>query len=175
MTLLEEGIRNEEITFYSDSQAILKALKKKTIENSFTIRCYENLNELGRNNKVYVNCIIPGHRGYEGNETADKLAKEGSKREIMTNQYERPMAYLMQEIKKHTRKDITKNYRETGENSQIITDQLIIAAKGSRKKTKGVDSKQKPRGSLHPLKSAKWTQQLKPPPNQNGSILRRRM
>ncbi len=52
----------------------------------------------------------------------------------MTNQYERPMAYLMQEIKKHTRKDITKNYRETGENSQIITDQLIIAVKGSRKK-----------------------------------------
>ena len=35
------------------------------------------LNKLGEKNKVTV-AWIPGHRGFEGNELADKLAKEGA-------------------------------------------------------------------------------------------------
>jgi len=44
------------------------------------------LNNLSNYNKVYINWI-PGHRRYEGNEQADKLAKDGSKKTPTSTTY----------------------------------------------------------------------------------------
>ena len=53
----------------------------KNITNQFILDCHTALNELGKTNKIET-IWIPGHAGYQGNETADHLAKEGSKKQI---------------------------------------------------------------------------------------------
>ena len=78
LTLLNSNIMNKEINIYSDSQSVLKSLTKKNITNQFILNCHTALNELGKTNKIEV-IWIRGHAGYQGNETADFLAKEGSK------------------------------------------------------------------------------------------------
>ena len=60
-----------------DSQAAIKAvdstkIKSKTLDESVSL-----LNKLGETNTVTVRCI-PAHNGYEGNERADLLAKNGA-------------------------------------------------------------------------------------------------
>ena len=42
------------------------------------------LNKIDENNKITINCIT-GHQGYEGNEIADVLAKQGSLKEMQPN------------------------------------------------------------------------------------------
>ena len=81
LTLLNNNIMNREITIYSDSQSVLKSLTKKNITNQFILDCHTALNELGKTNKIET-IWIPGHAGYQGNETADHLTKEGSKKQI---------------------------------------------------------------------------------------------
>ena len=75
--LIMNKITNKEIEIHSDSQAAIKSFNKRKITNSITLECINMLNKLGEKNKVTV-AWIPGHRGFEGNELADKLAKEGA-------------------------------------------------------------------------------------------------
>ena len=53
----------------------------KNITNQFILDCHTALNELGKTNKIET-IWIPGHAGYQGNETADHPTKEGSKKQI---------------------------------------------------------------------------------------------
>ena len=75
--LLEEKVNNVNILICSDSQAVLKALKKDSCKSSLTRDCFVKLNELANTNKVVL-CWIPGHCGLEGNEIVDGLAKKGA-------------------------------------------------------------------------------------------------
>ena len=58
---------------YSDSQAVIKSLQKRTTKNEIIQYCHIKFNELVLNNKVTINWI-PGHERYEENERADHLA-----------------------------------------------------------------------------------------------------
>ena len=63
-------------------------------------------------NKVTVNWI-PGHKGYEGNEIADKLAKAGSMKETNSDTYNKiPFNILASHIKNHFNKTILNRYKK---------------------------------------------------------------
>ena len=99
--LLMNKISNKEIEIHSDSQAAIKCLNKRKISNLTALNCINTLNKLGVNNKLTITWI-PGHRGFEGNELADKLAKKGAhlKKED-TIQSAIPHSFILKKIKNH--------------------------------------------------------------------------
>ena len=71
------GIRGKNLYILSDSQAALKSLKRPVQTSKIVLECREELQELARYNKLTL-MWVPGHRGVEGNEKADELARKGS-------------------------------------------------------------------------------------------------
>ena len=68
---------DQNIQFYTDSQAAIKALNKYSTNSKCVLECKETLNQLAQTNKININWI-PGHQGQLGNEVADRLAKRGA-------------------------------------------------------------------------------------------------
>ena len=75
--LLREDTIGKKIEIYSDSQASVLALVQGETKSALTKECFEALNKLARGRTVTLRWV-PGHVGIEGNEVADKLAKEGA-------------------------------------------------------------------------------------------------
>ena len=137
LTLLNHNIMNEKIYIYSDSQAVLKALTKKSIKNEFILNCQRALNDLGTSNKLTI-IWVPGHAGHEGNEMADKLAKEGSLKEVGDQKYTAPHANAILKIEKYSKRQIIKQYKKTSEHSQVITNKILEKANMNIKKVKKI-------------------------------------
>ena len=76
--LLELQTRNENIIVFCDNQATLLALEETKLKSNTTKLTVESLNRLGTVNSLALRWI-PAHCGLEGNEKADKLAKQGAK------------------------------------------------------------------------------------------------
>jgi ribonuclease HI len=76
-TLLQRDIVDCEVWLLSDSQAAIMALGSNTIKSLTVLDAVKHLNTLGCSNTVQVRWC-PGHRGYQGNEVADELARIGS-------------------------------------------------------------------------------------------------
>ncbi|XP_062716992.1 retrovirus-related Pol polyprotein from type-1 retrotransposable element R1 isoform X2 [Aedes albopictus] len=74
---LKRRYRNANICICSDSKAALNALKSKVYTSKLVLECSKLLQQLSCRNKVNL-YWVPGHRGIEGNEKADQLAKQGS-------------------------------------------------------------------------------------------------
>ena len=93
--LNQKKTANKMITIYTDSTSAINAFNKKTIK-SYTIKqCIEELNKLSKLNNVSVEWV-PGHSNHEGNEIADKLAKEGKNKTIENNNtYRIPHSYYI--------------------------------------------------------------------------------
>ena len=92
---------NRDIIFYSDSQATIKSLQKTKITSATIRDCNKALNILAQgNNQISVNWI-PGHRGYEGNELADNLAKLGSHSHLQIKHIKIPHKSVISKIKKY--------------------------------------------------------------------------
>ena len=81
LLLTDLKTQNQEIYFMSDSQATIKSLENHIISSKTVLDTANLLNTLGDSNKVYIKWI-PGHRGYDGNEIADQLAKNGANIQI---------------------------------------------------------------------------------------------
>ena len=75
--LQNSGWKNKIITFFSDSQASLAALKKLTVNSDTVDKCLNVLNALGKDNQIHLKWV-KAHVGTPGNEIADFLAKKGS-------------------------------------------------------------------------------------------------
>jgi hypothetical protein len=65
------------IYILSDSQAAIRALDNCRITSRLVWDCHQSLMILTECNKVYLLWVL-GHKGIEGNETANQLAREGS-------------------------------------------------------------------------------------------------
>ena len=76
------GECNNGIKICSDSQASLKALAAPVVKSKLIYECQVALKALAEHNKVEL-IWVPGHRGIDGNEAADRLAKEGSSRAMI--------------------------------------------------------------------------------------------
>ena len=99
--LLNAGYENQSITFYSDSQASLAALKKITINSDTVAKCITALNRLGKNNYVHLKWV-KAHVGIAGNKRADFLAKRGSTLGVgSTNEIRTPKTEQKKEIERY--------------------------------------------------------------------------
>ena len=76
-TLLDMGTANRRILINCDSQGTIKGLDNTVTRSKTTLKTIRNLNALSIFNSVTVRWI-PAHKGYEGNELADTLAKKGA-------------------------------------------------------------------------------------------------
>ena len=83
---------NNEI--YTDSQSVVKSLQKRITRNEIINDCHIILNKLATHNNANINWI-PGHQRYEGNEIADKLAKDGSKKTPSSTTYNKILFRLL--------------------------------------------------------------------------------
>ena len=135
-TINIKNLHNINIEFYTDSQAVIKSLQKRITRNEIIKECHEILNSLGNTNNVTINWV-PGHKGYEGNEIADKLAKAGAMKETNSDTYNKiPFNVLISQIKNHFNKTILNRYKNSGISSeaQIITNELLTKLENSTKK-----------------------------------------
>ncbi|KAL5247005.1 hypothetical protein ACHWQZ_G019016 [Mnemiopsis leidyi] len=69
--------QHTKITFFSDSQAAIRAISSTNITSVMVLDTTNQLNKLATRNTVEIRWI-PGHKGVQGNETADEMARKGS-------------------------------------------------------------------------------------------------
>ena len=74
---LRRNYRYAKICIFSDSQAALNAIKSPICRSKLVWECRKLLKQLASNNQVHL-YWVPGHRGIDGNEKADFLARQGS-------------------------------------------------------------------------------------------------
>ncbi|XP_035715971.1 uncharacterized protein LOC118439058 [Folsomia candida] len=76
-TLTDNTHNYSTVDFFIDSQGAIKALTSPWPVSSQTAEAIEMLNHIGETKKVTLHWI-PSHHGFEGNEVADLLAKDGT-------------------------------------------------------------------------------------------------
>jgi len=77
--LIEQGVQQRNVVFLTDSLSALQSLPAGPSDTT-TRQLLAPLSCLSEHNKVVLQWI-PAHVGIAGNEAAEKLAKEGSKKE----------------------------------------------------------------------------------------------
>ena len=105
LNLLDKDTQNKNIIIYSDSQAAIKALDKTIIKHITVKTCHENLTQLANKGNKVVLSWIPGHRGHEGNELADTLAKMGTKSPKLFHHIKTPAQTIKLLILRHFKKE----------------------------------------------------------------------
>ncbi|XP_036344628.1 uncharacterized protein LOC118753862 [Rhagoletis pomonella] len=75
--ILQRQARLQHIVICSDSQAALKAISSCEIKSRVVWECVARLNILGENKALQL-VWVPGHKGIQGNEEADRLAREAA-------------------------------------------------------------------------------------------------
>jgi ribonuclease HI len=73
--LCEKRYSGRHILIHTDSQAALMVLNSHQVNSRLVWECIQALVKLSTQNHMEL-CWVPGHRGIEGNEEADKLEKE---------------------------------------------------------------------------------------------------
>ena len=76
-TLEESDINSKDIIIFTDSQSALGAIDKHKTNSKIVLDTVNKLNKLGKANNLNLKWV-KAHVGIDGNETADRLAKEGS-------------------------------------------------------------------------------------------------
>lgn len=111
---LRRNYRLAKICIFSDSQAALNALKSPTCQSKLVWECRKLLKQLASKNQVHL-YWVPGHRGIDGNEKADLLARNGSEGHFIGPE---PFcgvskSVLKMEFVKHEEKTIQLNWTKT--------------------------------------------------------------
>ena len=72
------NLKSSKFIIYSDFKSVLPALQSKDSSTPLITRLLDKMNTLSKNNSIILTWI-PCHIGIQGNERADKAAKEYSK------------------------------------------------------------------------------------------------
>ena len=98
------------VKIFIDSQAAILALDNPKVTSLAVLKAMDSLNELASKVKSVTLAWIPAHKGHEGNERADELAKGGSKEINASRQLSigRPQATVKADIR-------TSIYKKWGE------------------------------------------------------------
>ena len=134
--LLIRNAKNIDITFLSDSQATILALKKSSTSSKSVADCITTLNKLASQNIVTIKWI-PGHEGYEGNELADTLAKQGTTKPSELIPYQNlPKAYAELTIDRNIDREILTSWKSLflSPHAKSLINVLLIATKHNIKK-----------------------------------------
>ena len=99
--LISQDTQNRNIVIYSDSQATIKSLQKTKINSRTIISCNNAINKLAGNQNNVTISWIPGHRGHDGNELADQIAKIGTQSNNIIKNIKAPHKSIITKIKKH--------------------------------------------------------------------------
>jgi len=143
--LVLRKVKGRCIRICTDSQASIMALENPCTTSKLVKEAKETLNELARNNKVFI-IWIPGHSGYRGNERADKLAKEGAD---SGNPSEMEVGTPFQEGRNVIQKALEKRKWEAWESSQgyrwskellgeYITSRAEVISKLDRRRARNI-------------------------------------
>ena len=133
LKLISLKTKDKSIFFFSDSQAAIISLKNQITKSQTVLNGITALNTLGNSNKVMVKWI-PGHRDYEGNEIADKLAKKGSTMDpTQFNVTPMPQATLNDILNRHFTSIKLPRWRGSpvSEQTKLLGNILIHAAKNN--------------------------------------------
>ena len=114
--LIEQGERQRNIVFLTDSMSALQALSAGP-SDTLTRQLLEHTDRLSEHNNVLLQWI-PAHVGIAGNEVADKLAKEGSKKD----QPQPPISY--REVKTLLKTNFRLDWKNTNGGYQPNKDSL---------------------------------------------------
>ena len=88
------------VKIFVDSQAAILALNNPKITSKTVLEAVLQLNRLARCTKRTTIVWIPAHRGHEGNERADRLAKHGAEsNQSQTLHIHRPTSYISGQIR----------------------------------------------------------------------------
>ena len=93
-------LKRSNVTLYSDSQVSIKKLGSHAVKEELTWECWRELQALSEGRDVTLHWVR-GHAGTEGNEEADKLAKEATEERIVGPEPALPIprSRVMREIK----------------------------------------------------------------------------
>ena len=105
--LSQEDLMVKYVKFFVDSQAAIYAVGNQQITSHLVMKAVNLLNDLAKKAKNVSITWIPAHKGHEGNERADELAKEGAKANARDQflQVPRPLSDIKAKIKNAQYKD----------------------------------------------------------------------
>jgi ribonuclease HI len=108
----QSGLKGVTIDIFTDSQAAIRTLNREWTATKTTRECKQRLNELARENLVTVRWI-PGHVGVEGNEAADRVAKEAASMKVEgpLPLLPLPETFRRQLVEEHVEKERKKEWR----------------------------------------------------------------
>ena len=90
---------------YADSAAAIKSSSKTEIRNKTVWECYENHQEVNKNNDLTL-VWVPGHSGVDGNEIVYQLAKKAANTRVEGPE---PHCGLSTNVVKSAAKNLTAN------------------------------------------------------------------
>ncbi|CAK1592792.1 unnamed protein product [Parnassius mnemosyne] len=104
---------------YSDSMAALQTIINSNCLHPLAVECRDNLRAISLQNKVVTLFWIKAHAGLEGNERADRLAKEAAKNSKVRPDYDLcPVSFVKRSIRMATLDEWNQRY-QTGETAKI--------------------------------------------------------
>lgn len=122
--ILSNNEYKKDIVILTDSQATIKALSKQTYNTQTIKLCKENLNLLGRDNKVTI-AWVPAHTISEGNKEADRLAVEGSKKESVRIEVGESSCAINKAVENIYKKEAISRWHHTNTDKQLHARKYI--------------------------------------------------
>jgi ribonuclease HI len=136
--MISQAIKGKNIFIFSDSQAAIKALTHHIIKANTVRECSERLNLLGSENTVRISWV-PGHEGITGNETADKLAKEGTELQSINIETPTPSNIIYDNIQ--TASEALQLKEWNGRSDLLHTKRMIKPTINKNKQLVGLNKK----------------------------------